>query len=618
MTTLSKLFSTTFIASIAATAVYADPDPAPDISVLVTATRTAQPVERIGSAISALDSVEIERRQYKFLYDALGALPGLSLTQNGSFGGIATVRIRGMRSEHTLVLLDGVEVNDPSGTGGAFDFATLDLNDVERIEVLRGAQSTLYGSDAIGGVVNIITKRGTEDGIHLSGHAEYGAYDTYRAGGTLSGRDERFDFRVSANYVDTAGISKADKRDGNTEKDGYENVTVSANLGYQVTDEFRLEALGRLSDSDVQYDGWSGTSATGIADSDEYSTSKETVLGGRAIVNVMDGKFENIVAVNYSHIDRKNYANDAYSFGAIGKRTVISYQGNYTISDGTILTFGAENEVTSFNTGTEQASINMSSVFGQAQVLLFDNLTVTGGIRYDDHEDYGGHTTLRATAAYDIPETGTVIRGSFGQGFKAPSAYQLTFYCCGMAGPAVDLKPEETESFDVGVEQRFFDDRLKATFTWFYQTTSNMIDYVYPVGYSNVDSARSRGYEIGVYAAPTEWLSVDANYTRLSAIDRVSGLYLARVPRNSGNANVTLRPIPPLSLSVGARYRGAQQDTYGEVSSYVRFDLRAAYRINDRIEVYGRIENLFDKKYQEIYGYGTPGVSAYAGLRGRF
>ncbi|MDA5193919.1 TonB-dependent receptor plug domain-containing protein [Govanella unica] len=618
---IRTLLSTTILTGALVTSLHAEPAPLPDPAagpasvMLVTATRTAQPVERIGSSISALSSDEIELRQYHFLYDALGALPGVSINQNGSFGGTATVRIRGMNGDHTMVLVDGVKVNDPSSPGGAFDFGTLDLNDVERIEVLRGPQSTLYGSDAIGGVVNIITKRGS-DGFSLSGYAEGGSYKTFRGGATLSGKDRGFDYRLSLSGVTTDGISKADKRDGNMEKDGYDSVTLSSNLGYQVTDEFRLEGFARYSDSRVEYDGWGPL--TGAADSDDYSRSKETVMGGRTRVTVMDGKFENIVGITYSHIDRKNYEDGAFNFGATGKRTNISYQGNYTLAEGTVLTFGAENEVTSFDTGTEHASITMDSVYAQAQVLLFDALTLTGGVRYDDHEIFGSKTTLRTTAAYDLAATGTVFRGSWGQGFKAPTAYQLTFFCCGMAGPATNLKPEESEGWDAGVEQTFLDGKVTASLTYFHQLTDNLIDFAFPQGYINVAKTRSKGVEAGLQVTPVEWFTLDANYTHTAAINRITGKDLARVPKDLVNVTATVRPITPLSLSVAARYRSKQMDSYGLVDEWVRFDLRAAYKIDERVELYARVENLFDKKYQEVYGFGTPGISGYAGIRGRF
>lgn len=624
--TARVLLSTTILGSLLATAVRADPAPAPSpapapdsatllqTSMLVTATRTPQPPERIGSSVSSIDSVEIERRQYQFVYQALESLPGVSLSRSGPFGGTATLRIRGARSEQTLVLVDGVEVNDPSSPSGGFDFSIMDPNDIERIEILRGPQSTLYGSDAIGGVVNIITKRGS-DGIHVNGFAEGGSFNTLRGGATISGAAGGFDYRLSASAITTDGISKADRRDGNTERDGYDDVQLSANVGYQVTDEFRLEGFARHANSTTAYDGYGF--ATGTEDSPDKSDITDWAFSGRALVTLMDGRFENVIAINHSDIERKNYGG-AFDFGSSGKRTAVSYQGNYRIAEGTILTVGAENEQTAIVTDSDKADITIDSLYAQAQVLLADALTLTGGVRYDHHETFGGKTTFRTTAAYDLAATGTVLRASWGQGFKAPTAYQLTFFCCGAAGPNLDLKPEESEGWDAGIEQRIWGDRITASLNYFRQSTNNLIDYLYPDGYVNIARTRSRGIEAGVKIVPVDWFALDANYTHTKAIDRTTGLALVRVPKDVANVTATVRPVDRLSLSLGVRYTGAEQDVRARLDDWVRVDLRASWSLTDKIDLFARIENLFDAKYQEVYGYGTPGLSAYAGVRGRF
>ncbi len=585
-----------------------------DEEFVITATRTLMPLDRVGSSISVIDAAEIERRQYSFTRDALAALPGVMVSQSGPFGGTAYVRLRGARSEQTLVLIDGIKVNDPSSPSGAFDFNTMDPQDIARIEVLKGPQSTLYGSDAIGGVVNIITRRGG-GGLRLNGFVEGGSYETFRGGLTLSGGDDLFDYRVTAGGITTDGISKADKRDGNTEKDGYESLNFSANLGVNLAEGLRLEGFARHVDSEFEYDGWGPV--TGVADADQVGKNKETSLNFRALAAMFDGRLENIVSLGYHHIGRDILSDGALIFESTGRRLSVSYQGNLKVADGVLLTFGAESLEDEIDTPTEAAELSLDSLYAQAQLEPLQGLTVTGGVRYDSHELFGSHTTFRTTAAYALKETGTIFRASWGEGFKAPTPYQLTFFCCGATGPNLDLRPETSEGWDAGIEQSFWSDRAKVQLTWFRQTTDDLIDYA-EGRYFNVDRVRTKGLEAALLLDPTPWLTVDANYTRLSAIDRTTEERLLRLPRDKATVTATLMPVERLTLSVSGHYSGKAGDIYGDIDDWFRLDLRAAYQVTDRIEVYGRVENLLDEHYQELFGYGTAGLSAYLGLRGRF
>ena len=230
--------------------------------IVVTATRTEIAASQVGSSISVLTAEEIEERQYAFTVDAIRSLPGVIINQNGPFGGSASVRIRGASSDQTLVLVDGVIVNDPASPGAGFNFANLDPNDIERIELLRGPQSTLYGSQAIGGVVNIITKR-AEEPFAYSAFAEAGSFDTLRSGGSVSGKLNDTDYRFSLSGIRTNGISKADENDGNTEEDGYKNYTFSGNVGSNLTEILRAEGGIRYSDSRNEFDARGGVGGDG-------------------------------------------------------------------------------------------------------------------------------------------------------------------------------------------------------------------------------------------------------------------------------------------------------------------------------------------------------------------
>lgn len=586
----------------------------PADEIVTTATRTPLPLNRVGSSVSVITAAEIELRQYSFVLDALEAAPGVTVNQNGSFGGVASVRIRGAATGQTLVLIDGVEMGDPSGVNLAFNFATLDPNDIERIEVLRGPQSTLYGSDAIGGVVNIITKRGSGP-FSANAFLEGGSFATVRGGATVSGQAGKFDYRVSGSGIYTDGISKADRRDGNTEKDGYDNLTFSTNLGVQVTEDIRLSGFARYSDSRTEFDSFGVV--TGVQDGDEVNKTEELVLGANLDVSLFEGRFENRFGVGYMDIDRRNFNNGAFSFGAEGSRLAFDYQGTVQIVDDTVLVFGAETEEIRIDNERTDDNITTDSFYGLIQTVLFDAFSVSGGVRHDDHETFGGVTTFRVTGAYDIEETGTIIRATWGEGFKAPSPFQLTFFCCGAPGPAVDLQPETSKGWEVGIEQPLWDDTASIQVTYFKQNTKNLIDFANGQ-YFNLDRTRSQGVEVIVAVKPTDWLDVTANYTFIDAVDQTTDVRQLRVPRHSAQAEITVTPTAQATVSLGITYNGKELDSRGIVDDWVRVDLRGSYQVTDAVQVYARIENLFDEQYQEVFGYGTPGISGFAGVRGRF
>ena len=583
--------------------------------MVVTATRNPLPRAAVGSSISVITAEDIELRQYQFAFEALRALPGVSVNQNGAFGGQTSVRIRGTDSEQTLVLIDGVVVNDPASPGAGFNFATLDPNDIERIEVLRGAQSTLYGSDAIGGVVNVITKRG-QDAFGVSAFAEGGSFATVRGGATVSGAVDAFDYRVSASGLRTDGISAADASDGNTEDDGFENVTLSGNVGLKLGRHVRLSAFGRYADSENEFDGFS--SETGVIDGDRVGLTDELVLRGMAEVSLFDGRFTNSFTAGFSNIERENFTDGASSFEADGERLSLEYKGDVRVRDWLIITAGAETEETRILTATTDEDVTIDSFYGLVQVGPVSGLSVSAGVRHDDHETFGGVTSFRFTGAYRVPITDTVLRGSWGEGFKAPTPFQLSFVNFITDTPNPDLRPERSDGWDVGVEQNLLDDRLTVQATFFRNEITDLIEFLSEIGgYQNRDSVSTEGVELAIGATPVDWLTVDASYSFIDAADRLTGERLVRVPKNSASVAVTARPIAGLTVGTDITVNGDERDDRGSVDGWVRVNLRASYALSDGIELFGRIENLLDEDYQEIFGFGTPGISGFGGVRVR-
>ena len=583
-------------------------------TIIVNGSRLDQTMTEIGSSVSVITRDDLEELGVDFALDAIATAPGVTVNQNGAFGGNASVRIRGASNDQTLVLIDGVPVNDPTGTGGGYNFAYLDTDTIERIEVLKGPQSTLWGSDAIGGVVSITTKRPTE-GLSGTVFGEYGSFNTLRGGASISNANEIGDFRLAATGLTTDGISKADEANGNSEDDGYDSQTVSAKGGLNLPASVRLETSLMWSDAESEYDSYAFGAQGSVADGDEV-TNSETLSGNITLkAPLFDGRLENLVQIGYADIERENASNGVQSYFTEGDRVLFRYQGTFAINDTNTLAFGTEREETSAN---EQES-SIDSLFALYEFKPVDSLTLTGGIRVDDHETFGSETTGRVAAAWTATDQLT-FKASWGQGFKAPSIFQSTYICtfCGLTAPNTNLKAETSEAYDIGVQWQSADERIVLGATLFDQETENMIDFSYTAGYDNIALVDSQGGELtGAYAI-NNWLGIAASYTFIDSDDG-NGNALARLPESTGNISASFDPDGPFSGAVLVRYNGEETNTDGsELDSWTRVDLTGSYDLNDTVEIYGRIENLLDEEYQQILGYGTPGLSGSVGVRLRY
>ncbi|WP_417449978.1 TonB-dependent receptor plug domain-containing protein [Kordiimonas sp.] len=615
----STLVASTALAIVPSLPSFADDAASGDVEELViTASRRVQPASETGKSISVIGEQALEAQQYSFVLDALQTVPGVTINQNGSFGGVATVSIRGASSDQTVVLIDGVQVNDPSATGGGYNFAGLDPNGVERIEVLRGPQAVLYGSDAMAGVINIITKPG-QDGLAGSAFGEYGSYSSLRTGANLSGGTERITFNVAGSYADTDGISAAESADGNSEADGFESLSLRGRMGVKLTEAVRLELNANYIDSDKEIDGFAlqGDGSYALGDTDELSNSQEFAGAARAYINLWDGVLKNTLSVEYSEIERTNYTAGVESYAAEGERLNLDYLGALALSEDMTFTGGLQHEEVKAASQDPEA-ISTDSVFGALSYTGFKGLTLSGGVRADDHETFGSNTSFEAAASYLLVETGTRIHAAWGEGFKAPTIFQLTYFCCGFE-PNPDLKPEQTEAWEAGVTQSFADDRITLGATYFDRKTQDLIIFTYSGGYQNVSRARAKGVELSFAADLSDTLGFNANYTYTDAKDRDTDTLLARRPKHQAYVAVNWAPTERLSGAISVTHNGQELDSGTTfVDDWTRVDLRAAYKLNDVVELYGRIDNLLDADYQQVNGYGTPGLSAYAGVRTRF
>jgi len=569
--------------------------------IVVSGTRLDTPISESGTSVTVIDETALARSA--FALDAIATTPGVSVNQNGAFGGVASVRIRGAASEQTLVLIDSVPVNDPTSPGGGYNFATLDSAQIERIEILRGSQSVLWGTDAIGGVVSIITKR-PQAGVGVTGFAEVGSFNTVRGGAAVEGADARGDFRLGISAITSDGLSKADEDDGNTEDDGYEAVTLSGRAGYALGFG-RIDVTARYVDAENEFDSFG--SATGVADGDEVGESQQFSGALTFTTDHFDGALETLLQVAYADIERENFTNGAPSFSAEGERIVYRYQGTWTISERHRLAFGAEREETQANDNDAE----IHGVFALLELEPVDGFILTGGVRHDEADRFGDQTTGKLAVSWQVAEQ-VRLRGTVGTGFKAPTIFQTTFFCCGATAPNADLAAENSEGYDIGVEYALANGRGVLEAVWFDQTVENQINFS-GGRYENVSKVETSGVELAARYALTDAWSIAGNYTWLEAEDGAGGA-LVRLPEHAAYGELAY-DAGRWGGALTVRYNGDENDRRGTVDAWTRLDASARYDLTDRIAVYARAENLTDEDYQQIFGYGTPGLSGYFGVR---
>lgn len=593
--------------------VFADTLKQPDIIV---SAGVGQQASQIGQAVTVIDRDEIERRQTISVSDLLATTPGVTVSRNGGVGTLTTVRIRGAEGEQTLTIIDGVRVNDPSSPGGGFDFGNLLAGSIDRIEVLRGPNSVPWGSQAIGGVVNITTMTPSQ-GLQGRGSVEYGSHNSLFANGGVSGGAGPVTASLTGGYLRTDGISAAAS---GTEPDGYEQYGATGSVGIAFTDQIGLDLRAYYAHSHAELDGFASTPPYGLVDGPQYSNAQEVYGYAGLHANFLDGRFRNRLAFTLADINRDNF-DPSFPSLSRGRSERYEYQGEFQPIDQIRIVAGAERENSRFFDGTTRHGSGITSFYGEAIVKPVEILTVTGGVRHDDNSDFGGHFSFGANAALALPE-GTTLRASYAEGFKAPTLYQRFAQYYGTVG----LKPETARSYDLGVEQSFLDHRAKVSATWFHRDTHNQIGFDSSTfTYFNTTRTRAQGVEFELELKPVDALTFTANYSYIDAIDRTPGLTfgkdLARRPKQTVSASIDYRF--PFRLSVGATISHVG-DSYDDAFNSVRLDgyvlagLRAEMPIGDHFALYGRVENLFDEKYQTVAGYGTYGRTAYGGIRVKF
>ncbi len=605
--------------------------------VVVTANRSAQPLSRVGQTITIIDTAEIRQRQSNTVADLLRGVPGVSIARNGGIGGVTSVFIRGAESDQTVTLIDGVKINDPAAPGSGFNFGNLLTGNIDHIEVLRGAQSVLWGSQAIGGVVNMITAAPTET-LLVNARTETGYRGTAQAVANVSGKYGPLSASVGGGYFRTDGISAFNEDRGGKERDGYENHGANAKFNLALTDAISLDLRGYYSSGKANTDGFAPPT---YAFGDTQDTTKTRELIGYAGLNAafLDGRFRNRIGYAITDIRRRNFDGAGFeNFAGTGRNQRIEYQGGVQLAKGWDTTFGIERETSRYNTASfgalSKGRARIDSVYGQLVASPISGVTLTAGVRHDDHDRFGGKTTFGGSGVFSPNNGATTLRASYSEGFKAPSLYQLQ----GDYGNQ-SLRPETSNGYDVGLTQKLLVGGIEASATWFHRDSKDLINFIScptpragicagrPFGtYDNVAKARAQGIELALLLRPVDALTVRAAYGYVDARNRTQGTAnfdkrLARRPSQIVNASADYHWAHGVDTGVTITQIGRSFDNASNsvrLAAYVLTDIRASFDVSRQISIYGRVDNLFGERYETAALYGSLGRAAYAGLRLRY
>lgn len=610
-------------------------------TVVVTATRYPADVKTVGSAITVITAEELQEKQTRVVSDILRDVPGVAVSRTGPVGTLTQVRMRGAEGNHTLVIIDGVKVNDPAG-GNEFDFANLLAGDIERIEVLRGPQATLYGSNTIGGVINITTKRG-KGGPTATFRSEGGSFYTYDGGASIGGGNDLVNTYLGVNGFRTAGINISDN---GGENDGYWNTTFNGNIGVTPMDNVELTGVIRNVESRLQYDSFGPDTKNGFlvptdADQEDRSSQLSGRLQGK--VALFDGKWEHITGFTGLRTSSDQYTDNVKTYRFDADRTIVDYQSNLFLETPGIaeathgLTFIFERQDdTGDSSFADFDTITNTGYVGEYRLGLWDRLFLTAGVRYDDNNEFEDVVSPRFTASFAVHETDTRFHGSWGKGVQNPTLTELYGFFDNFIGNP-NLDPEQSTGWDAGVEQSFFSERIDVDITYFNNRIKDFISSEFdaaaganrPVNLNG--TSKIHGVETGLNARIIDNLTLALTYTYTDAEDPDGDELVRRAPHiASGSLNYAFLEDEEgrtrANVNLAARYNGQQKDLVYEPSfeshrrtldDYWLLNVSGSYEFYPGLAVVARIENLLDEDYEEVYGYQTAGIGGYAGLRGR-
>jgi len=593
------------------TPAFAEPPDAVLPEIVATASRWEEPLDRVPQDVAVISRADIEKRGVPFVADLLRLEPDLQVVQKGGPGALTTLFMRGGGSNQVLVLVDGIKLNSPS-TGSA-DLSGVLTYDIERIEIIKGAQSTLYGSEAMAGVVNIITKKGAGR-LKADLSVEGGSFATVKTAGSVSGGTDRTNYRLSASWLDTDGIPTAKS---GTMPNGYSNKSASARIGANPTDNSSVELNLRYGTDKSQVDNF--IFGVGPVDTRDYNQKRENYLVAVTGKIIPFEKYEQSLSLSFFRDDLDSTDPvTAYNNYRIKTTTkLLDWQHTLELNPLTITGGIAYRHEAAENVGTFDQSINDKAGYLNAKLALIDDtLILNAGMRYDDHSIFGGAFTYRAGALYYLKPLEMRFKANYGTGFRAPAMNELYFPFYGN----LDLKPEKNAGYDIGLEKDFLDKKLVLGATWFRQRYRNLIETNFTTFTAdNIGNARTEGVELKASALPLDNLRLNAGYTYLDAINNDTGALLPFRPRNKVTSSVEYL-VAKLTLIAEYQYVSKRPDSAlkRDMSSYSLVNLKGSYLLHKNLSLFVRIDNLLDRSYEEVAGYGTPGLSVFGGVKASF
>ncbi|MDX9701471.1 MAG: TonB-dependent receptor [Candidatus Auribacterota bacterium] len=632
--------------------------------IVVVATRLKTPYKKIGSSVTVIDQEYIENSKKLKVVDLLEGVPGVTVARSGAAGGeVTSVFIRGADSDHTLVIIDGIEMNDPGNPTRSFDFGQLEVTNIERIEILRGAQSTMYGSDAMGGVISITTKRGKgKPQFYYS--SEAGSFETFRQEGGVSGGTDLFNYSFGMSYTDTQGHYSTSHNLGHREKDGFENLTVSGRLGLTPCENLDLFTSIRYIDSKVGIDD--GTGLFGD-DPNRYNYSTGFFLRSQGTLTLFDDMYEHVFGYSYIKYDRDD--KDRYSLNDTPTSNYPFYQNSYfnsykhafdsqhniyfpefNVLDITVkntFSLGIEYEQERAESGIISETrfgpyisiapwhtLDTWSLYVQDVITLADMLTTTIGGRWDRHSKFGTEGTIRVSPVLFIEQTGSKFKFAYSTGFKSPTISELYGF-----GGNEALKPEKSVSWEIGFEQYLFDDRFRCGITYFQNNFTDLIwtqEVVLWTTYQNYNLEETETNGIELFAqwdvSKNFYLGMDYTYLQtkvlratddFSSRDVLNRTSFIRRPKNKVGIHANYSFFQDKgNLHAELMYVG-RCDDFSDFSTYTRarlegytiFNLTGRYKVTDNIEIFGKLVNIFDEYYEQVLDYDSQRFSLFGGVK---
>lgn len=615
--------------------------------IIVTGLRTPVSLSQMPTATSVIDREMIDARQNFQILDLLRGLPGISIARTGGVGGQAQLRMRGAEANHVLVIIDGVEVNDPA-SGDEFQWEHLTSADIERIEVIRGPQSALWGSDAVAGVINITTRSGSEggegggEGFRLSASAEAGSFDTTRGSGRISAAGAHWQFNAAAGYSKSAGSNIA--RTGN-ENDGYRNTLVSGSLGLTPSAALRLTITARHTDTRNEFDPVDFF-VTGLpVDGDRVSDTRRTYLGAKADLSLMDGRLQQKIAINWIDTDNSNFADGVPDGVTAAERLQLSAQTTFEVTKGQRVTAAIDHEITDFSqrgTASSFGDPNQDQQLKTTGLVLdyvgeFGGLTTFASIRHDTNSDFANAESWRLGVNYAISPA-TRLRASVGTGQKAPTVIERFGFFADLFLGNPDLKPERSTNFELGLDQDLADGRMTLKLTYFNARLRDEIDgFVFdPATFlftaaNKPGKSKRQGLELALEASLGAGFDLLVNYTYSKSTEELSDGSFTRElrrPRHQGSGTLLYKQEGGFKGTLNLNYTGEAADIFfppfPSPSEIVTLDgywllvISGEYPLTEHLAITARVENALDTDYEDVLGFRNPGLGAYAGLKARF